>query len=150
MVYRCRLQSVDSYRPKFADAERRSKKRIMDDLLLCESEYKMMDIIWDNSPVESGKLVKICESLLSWKKSTTYTMLKKLSDKKLVKNENSLVSYIVPRSDVQSHECEHVVKRSFGGSLPAFVNAFLGNGRISREEAEELINLIETHIDGEQ
>ena len=118
----------------------------MDDLLLCESEYKLMDIIWDNSPVESGKLVKLCEGSLSWKKSTTYTMLKKLCDKKLVKNEDSVVSFIVPRSDVQSHESEHVVKRSFGGSLPAFVNAFLGNGRISKEEADELINLIETHI----
>ena len=122
----------------------------MDDLLLCESEYRMMDIIWDNAPVESGKLVKLCESKLSWKKSTTYTMLKKLCEKKIVQNVDSVVSVLVPRQDIQSHESEHVVRRSFGGSLPAFVNAFLGNGKLSKKEADELIELIETHISDEQ
>ena len=121
----------------------------MSDLLLSESEYRIMDIIWDNAPVESGKLVKLCESKLSWKKSTTYTMLKKLCDKKIVKNTDSLVSVIVPREKVLSHESEHVVKRSFGGSLPAFVNAFLGNGKLSKKEADELIDLIETHMTDE-
>ncbi|MCR5357295.1 MAG: BlaI/MecI/CopY family transcriptional regulator [Lachnospiraceae bacterium] len=122
----------------------------MDDLLLSESEYRMMDIIWDSAPVESGKLVKLCEERLSWKKSTTYTMLKKLCDKNIVKNVDSLVSVIVPKSDIQSHESEHVVKRSFGGSLPAFVNAFLGNGKLSKNEADELISLIETHMADKQ
>lgn len=122
----------------------------MDDLLLSESEYRMMDIIWDNAPVESGKLVKLCEEKLSWKKSTTYTMLKKLCDKNIVKNVDSIVSVIIPRGDIQSHESEHVVKRSFGGSLPAFVNAFLGNGKLSKKEADELINLIETHMKDSQ
>lgn len=122
----------------------------MDDLLLCESEYRLMDVIWDNAPVESGKLVKLCESRLSWKKSTTYTILRKLCEKKLVENKNSVVSVIVKRQDIQSHESEHVIKKSFGGSLPAFVNAFLGNGKLSRKDADELINLIETHIDKEQ
>ena len=118
----------------------------MSDLLLSESEYRIMDIIWDNAPVESGQLVKLCESKLSWKKSTTYTMLKKLIDKDLVKNTDSVVTAVVPREEVQSHESEHVVKRSFGGSLPAFVNAFLGNGKLSKKEADELINLIESHM----
>jgi predicted transcriptional regulator len=118
----------------------------MADLLLSESEYRMMDIIWDNAPVESGQLVKLCESRLSWKKSTTYTMLKKLCDKNIVMNTNSVVSVIAERDQVLSCESEHVVKRSFGGSLPAFVNAFLGNGKLSKKEADELINLIETHI----
>lgn len=118
----------------------------MDELLLSESEYKIMDIIWDNAPLESGKLVKLCESKMSWKKSTTYTMLKKVCEKNIVQNVDSIVSVLVPRQDIQSHESEHVVKRSFGGSLPAFVNAFLGNGKLSKKEADELINLIETHI----
>ena len=121
----------------------------MAELLLSESEYRMMDIIWDNAPVESGKLVKLCESKLSWKKSTTYTMLKKLCDKNIVENSDSLVSVIIPRQEVLSRESEHVVKRSFGGSLPAFVNAFLGNGKLSKKEADELINLIETHMTDE-
>ena len=122
----------------------------MADLLLSESEYRMMDIIWDNAPVESGKLVKLCDSRLSWKKSTTYTMLKKLCEKRIVKNTDSIVSVIVPREKILSQESEHVVKRSFGGSLPAFVNAFLGNGRLSKKEADELIDLIETHMKDEQ
>ena len=77
-------------------------------------------------------------------------MLKKLCDKSIVKNVDSIVSVIVPRGDIQSHESEHVVKRSFGGSLPAFVNAFLGNGKLSKKEADELINLIETHMEDSQ
>ena len=122
----------------------------MDDLLLSESEYKIMNIIWDNAPIESGKLVKLCESQFAWKKSTTYTMLKKVCEKNIAQNVDSVVSFIVPRQDVQSKESEHVVKRSFGGSLPAFVNAFLGNGKLSKKEADELINLIETHISDNQ
>ena len=122
----------------------------MEDLLLSESEYKIMNIIWDNAPIESGKLVKLCESQLSWKKSTTYTMLKKVCEKNIAQNVDSVVSFVVPRQDVQSIESEHVVKRGFGGSLPAFVNAFLGNGKLSKEEADELISLIETHVSDNQ
>ena len=122
----------------------------MSDILLSESEYRMMDIIWDNEPVESGQLVKLCDSRLSWKKSTTYTMLKKLCDKNIVKNVDSVVTVVVSREEVLSKESEHVVKRRFGGSLTAFVNAFLGNGKLSKKEADELINLIETHMKDEQ
>ena len=123
---------------------------MMDDMLLSESEYRIMDIIWDNAPIESGKLVKLCENQLSWKKSTTYTMLKKVCEKRIAQNVDSVVSAIVPRGDIQSRESEHVVTRSFGGSLPAFVNAFLGNGKLTKEEADELINLIETHVSDNQ
>ena len=120
----------------------------MKDLLLCESEFKMMDVIWDSAPIESGKLVKLCEEKLSWKKSTTYTILRKLCEKELVQNNNSIVTVLVPREQVQEFESEHLVKKSFGGSLPAFVSAFLGgNGRISKEEAEKLIELIGSHIE---
>lgn len=119
----------------------------MKDLLLCESEFRMMDIIWDSAPIESGKLVKLCEEKLSWKKSTTYTMLRKLCDKELVKNDNSLVTVLVPREQVQEFESEHLVQKSFGGSLPAFVSAFLGNGSLSKKEAEELIELIGSHTE---
>ena len=115
----------------------------MSDLLLSESEYRIMDIIWDNAPVESGQLVKLCESKLSWKKSTTYTMLKKLIDKDLVKNTDSVVTVVVPREEVQSHESEHVVKRSFGGSLPAFVAAFISNKKLTAKEADEIQKMID-------
>ena len=117
----------------------------MEELLLCESEYKLMNLIWDNAPIESGRLVKLSESLLGWKKSTTYTILRKLCTKQIASNEDSVVDVIIPREKVQKVESEHLIERSFGGSLPAFVNAFLGNSKISENEAQELIELIEKH-----
>ncbi|MDO5155948.1 MAG: BlaI/MecI/CopY family transcriptional regulator [Eubacteriales bacterium] len=121
----------------------------MDELLLCESEYRMMNVIWNHAPVESGKLVKLCEAELEWKKSTTYTILRKLCAKGLVQNEESVVSVLVPRERVQKYESERIVQKSFGGSLPAFISSFLGNGNLSKSEADELIQLIEEHRDDE-
>lgn len=118
----------------------------MEDLTLFEAEYKMMDLIWDNEPVKSGELVKLCESEYSWKKSTTYTVLHKLIDKGVAANTDSIVTSVIPRDKIQEIESEQMVSRSFKGSLPAFVNAFLSNGHITRSEADELIELIETHI----
>lgn len=118
----------------------------MKDLTLFESEYKMMDIIWDNEPLRSGELVKKCEEILNWKKSTTYTVLHKLCDKEIASNIDSIVTSIVPREKIREFQSEDLVKRSFGGSLPAFVTAFLNTGNISKNEAEELIELIENHI----
>ena len=118
----------------------------MDELFLSDCEYRLMDIIWSSTPVESGKLVKLAEENLNWKKSTTYTVLHKLCDKGIAKNEDSVVTSEVPREKVQEFESKETVKRSFGGSLPAFVTAFLNSGNITKTEAEELIELIETHI----
>ena len=118
----------------------------MEELMLSESEYRIMDVIWKYAPVGSGELVKLCEAELKWKKSTTYTMLRKVTEKGLVKNEDYVISYIIPRSSVQKYESKHLVQRSFGGSLSAFVSAFLGNGTVSREDADELIDLIESHL----
>ncbi len=123
------------------------KGRNMKELTLSESEFKIMDIIWDNAPLGSGELVKLCEAKLDWKKSTTYTMLHKVIDKGLVKNEDSVVSFVIDRSRVQRFESNQLVERSFGGSLSAFVSAFLGNGRLTREDADKLITLINEHLD---
>ena len=117
----------------------------MADLLLSESEYRMMDIIWDNAPVESGRLVKLCESGLAWKKSTTYTMIKKMSEKGFIKSENAVVTALIPREQVQTAESEKFVEQTFAGSLPGFLVAFLGGKKISPAEAEELKALIDAH-----
>ena len=119
----------------------------MEDLILFDSEYKMMEIVWSNEPVRSGDLVKLCSEKLDWKKSTTYTVLKKLGEKGVLKNEDSIVTSLIGKEQVQELQSEQMVKKSFGGSLPAFVSAFLKNGSITKEEANKLIDLIENHIE---
>jgi len=117
----------------------------MDELMLCESEYRLMDVIWRYAPVESGKLVKLCERELDWKKSTTYTILRKLAAKGMVRNDDSIVTVLIPRDRVQKYESERIVTKSFGGSLPSFLAAFLGDRTLSDSEADELISLIDKY-----
>ena len=112
---------------------------------LCESDWRFMTVIWDHEPVSSTELVKLCQEKLGWKKSTTYTMLKKMTEKGMAKNENTVVTSTVSRDSVQKNESELFVDQTFSGSLPGFLAAFLGNRTISEKEAEELIRLIEEH-----
>ena len=112
---------------------------------LCESDWRFMTVIWDHEPVSSTELVKLCREKLGWKKSTTYTMLKKMIEKGMAKNENTVVTSTVSRDSVQKNESELFVDQTFFGSLPGFLAAFLGNRTISEKEAEELIRLIEEH-----
>ena len=117
----------------------------MEHLKLCESDYRFMTIIWDHEPVPSGKLVELCAEKLGWKKPTTYTTLKKLCDKGFAKNEETIVSSIVPREQVQAYASDHFVEHTFRGSLPGFLAASLGGKTISDAEAEELKRLIDAH-----
>ncbi|MHC1719768.1 MAG: BlaI/MecI/CopY family transcriptional regulator [Clostridiaceae bacterium] len=117
----------------------------METLKLCESEYRFATIVWDNQPISSGDLVALCNEQLGWKKSTTYTVLKKLCERGFLKNENSKVFSLVEREKVQKYESEQFINRSFGGSLPKFLTAFLGNKKINEREAEELKKIIDTY-----
>ena len=117
----------------------------MEHLKLCESDYRFMTVIWDHEPVPSGKLVELCAEKLGWKKPTTYTTLKKLCDKGFAKNEETIVSSIVPREQVQAYASDHFVEHTFRGSLPGFLAAVLGGKTISDAEAEELKRLIDAH-----
>ena len=119
----------------------------MKELLLSDGDFNLMQIIWDNAPLESGKLVKLCAEEFDWKKSTTYTMLKRLCEKGMVENENSVIKVLVSREEIQKVESDYLIEKSFAGSLPAFMSAFLDNGKISKKEAKKLIDLIEEHID---
>ena len=108
-------------------------------------EARFADIVWANAPLTSGQLVKLCEQELSWKKSTTYTVLKKLSERGIVRNEERTVTSLVSREVVLAEESQQVVQRSFQGSLPLFLTAFLGGQKLSASEAEELKKLIDAH-----
>ncbi len=116
---------------------------------LTENEYKFASIIWDNEPLPSGELVKLCAEKLNWKKSTTYTILKKLSNAGVFKNENSTVYSIIKREDVQKHESKSVINGFFNGSLPRFITAFLDNENLDENEIEEIKRVIESYKGGE-
>ena len=115
---------------------------------LFDGELRFLSIIWEHEPVPSGELVRLCEAELGWKKSTTYTMLKRLADKGLLRNENAIVTSLVSRAEVQAAESESVVQQTFDGSLPGFLVAFLGGKTISNEEAEAIKRLIDEHREG--
>ncbi len=120
----------------------------MDMLKLCESDYRFMTVIWSHEPVASGALVELCNESLGWKKSTTYTVLKKMCEKGFAQNEGAVVTSLIPREQVQAFESEQFVERAFDGSLPGFLAAFLGDKTISRQEAEQLKRLIDEHEEG--
>ena len=115
----------------------------MNDLKLCESDYRFMSVVWDSAPVSSGALVRLCQERLDWKKSTTYTVLKKLADKGFLKNEDSTVTALIPREQVQIFESGYVVDKAFGGSLPAFIAAFTQDRKLTAQEADEIQRLID-------
>ena len=110
---------------------------------LYESEYRFMDLIWRSEPVRSIELARLAHGELDWKKSTCYTVLKKLEAKGFVRNEHAIVTASVAREQVQKYESEALIDRSFGGSLPAFLNAFLKDRRLTQKEAEEIRAMIE-------
>ncbi len=112
---------------------------------LTYGETRLMQIVWAHAPLQSGQLIEICLRELGWKKSTTYTMLKKLSDKGYVRNENTTVTALISRASAQAEESRYVVATSFSGSLPGFLVSFLGGKTISGKEAEELKALIDAH-----
>lgn len=117
----------------------------MEEHRLCNSDYRFMMIVWDHAPVGSGDLVRICRDQLGWKKSTTYTEIKRLCEKGILKNENAVVEPLVSREEVQAQESDAFVERTFAGSLPGFLTAFLGGKKLSGKEAEELKNLIDQY-----
>ena len=117
----------------------------MNRLNLCESEYRFASIVWENEPLGSGELVKFCHEKLGWKKSTTYTVLKKLCEREVLKNENSIVSALVKKEQVQKFESEQFLDKTFNGSLPQFITSFMSDKKLSKAEADELKKLIDSY-----
>ena len=115
----------------------------MDYPRLAEGEYRFACIVWDNEPLSSGKLVELSLAQLGWKKSTTYTVLKKLVNRGVLRNENAVVSAVIPKEDILREASRTVVNRVFDGSLPSFLTHFMGGKTISAQEADELKALID-------
>lgn len=115
------------------------------ELRLAESDFRFMCIVWDNEPLHSGKLVELCAGELGWKKSTTYTTLKKMCEKGFAQNVDTVVSSLVSKDKVQAYAGNRFIENTFAGSLPSFLVSFLGGKKISDREAEELKKLIDEY-----
>lgn len=110
-----------------------------------ESEYRFCQILWDNEPVGSTALVGLCREKLGWSKATTYTVIRRLSERGVLKNENAVVTSLVTRDEVQAFEIDELVEKTFGGSLPQFIAAFTRSRRLTKEEADELRRMIDSY-----
>ena len=106
-------------------------------------QERFADIVWANEPIASGDLVKICEKELDWKKSTTYTVLRKLCDKGLLENADGIVKSLISKEDFYSAKSEQIVEDSYEGSLPAFIAAFISNKKLTAKEADEIQKMID-------
>lgn len=110
---------------------------------LGDVEMRFAEIIWEKEPLSSGQLVKLCEEILKWKKSTTYTILRRVCDRGLFKNEDGVVTSNVSKMEFLSNKSEQFVEETFKGSLPGFIAAFTSQRKLSDEEVEELKKIIE-------
>lgn len=108
-------------------------------------ESRFADIIWEKEPLSTAELVKLCESRLEWKRTTTYTVLKRLSDRGIFKNEEGVVSACLSRDEFYARQSEQVVEEAFAGSLPAFVAAFTARKSLTADEVAEIRRLIDTY-----
>ncbi len=117
----------------------------MQEFKLAQSEYKFLKIIWENEPITSKNLVLESEKQLGWKKSTTYTVLKRLIEKGILQNIDSIVTSKITKSEVEKKESRSLVNESFNGSLPKFLAAFMGEEKLSKEEAEKLKKIIDEY-----
>ena len=121
---------------------------MMDDMKLGYVESRFADIIWKHEPLTSGQLVKLCQQELEWKKSTTYTVLKKLCERGIFQNQEGMVTSLISRQDFYAMQSEKFVDETFEGSLPAFLAAFTTSKTLSAQEIAEIQQLIEGFKEG--
>lgn len=119
------------------------RRKHMDELKLGVVEGKFADIIWENEPLSSGMLVKLCEQELEWKKSTTYTMLKRLCERGIFQNENGVVTALMSKEEFGAAQSEKIIEDNFDGSLPAFIAAFASRKKLSKKDVEEIQKMID-------
>lgn len=115
----------------------------MKEYRLAETEARFAELIWQREPISSPELVRLCEKEFKWKKSTTYTVLKKLCDRGIFRNEKAVVTSLISREEFFSYKSRKFVEDSFGGSIPRFLAAFMGGKKLTAQEAEEIKKLID-------
>ncbi|MGN0977586.1 MAG: BlaI/MecI/CopY family transcriptional regulator [Faecousia sp.] len=108
-----------------------------------ESEYRFCLILWENEPIKSMELAKLCKEKLDWSKTTTYTVIKRLSERGVIKSENAIVTSIISKEEAQLSELEELMDKKFEGSLPAFIAAFGRRQELSDAKIEEIRRIIE-------
>ena len=115
-----------------------------------ESEYRFCLILWEHEPIKSGEPVKLCREQLGWKPTTTYTVIKRLSERGVLKNENTMVSSLVSKDAVQAAEIDELVEKTFEGSLPAFIAAFVRHQKLSPRDIDQVQQMIDRFREEEQ
>lgn len=108
-----------------------------------EGEYRFCLILWENEPIQSAQLAKLCNERLGWSRTTTYTIIHRLSERGVVKNEKAIVTALIKKEEVQLREMNEMVEKTFEGSLPAFIAAFARRQKLSDKDVEELRRLID-------
>ncbi len=109
-----------------------------------ESEYRFCLILWEHEPVKSMELVKLCEEQLGWKKATTYTVIKRLTERGVLKSENAVVTSCVSKDEIQQAEIDELVEKTFEGSMPAFIAAFTKHKKLSAKDVQKLREMIDS------
>ena len=110
-----------------------------------ESEYRFCLILWEHEPINSTRLVELCKENLGWSKATTYTVIRRLIERGVVKNENAVVTSLVSKEEAQKSRLDEMVEETFEGSMPAFIAAFSKSKRLSKDEVEQLRQLIDSY-----
>ena len=113
------------------------------EIKIFDAEYRFMRIVWEKEPIASPELVKLCAEKFGWKKSTTYSVIKRLSERGALKNENAVVTTLVTRLQVQKYESEQILVKTFDNSLPSFITAFLQDKKLTQDEAAQIKRMIE-------
>ena len=120
----------------------------MEDFRLGVVETRFAELIWSHEPLTSGELVKLCAKELEWKKSTTYTVLKKLCDRGIFQNQDGLVTSVLSQKEFQSRQSRRFVEDTFSGSLPAFIAAFADGGNLTDRDISEIRKMIDAYGGG--
>ncbi len=115
----------------------------MDTPKVFESEYRFCLILWENEPINSTRLAKLCNERLGWSRTTTYTVIKRLSQRGVVKSENAIVTSLVSKDEIQAAELDELMEKTFEGSVPAFIAAFTRRRRLSEADLEEIREMLD-------